>query len=321
MPVFLINLKKSKDRLNQMAIKLQQRKLSWRLLEAVDGYELSRTQMEYIHRRPKPNSKHYGAKSLGVMKAGAVGCFLSHTEAFRIMQDENLDQAMILEDDCIFFEQLDNILPAIEKIKDNWHVINLIGCGNFIIRVNKFHEERIGENIFSSIRMSYQNGAAQYIIRKNYAAELLKSVKTLSLPIDLLLFEYPYCIRWPHTIYSYDEKGRAYMIAGDYDKKLQSNISVSGNNEYKYPVKIKTSSEIKKYKREIFLFCRKYFNWSDFLKLFPQKDIPNYNIHDYKKMNAIGKALEIIKSIDWDVLFKHWNKKYLTRRRDKNIAG
>ena len=304
--VFLINLKRSKDRLSQMKIKFQQRKISWRLLEAVDGYELSKSQIEFIHSQPKSGSGHYYAKSHVLMRIGAAGCTLSHFEAYRIMVNENIERAIIVEDDSIFFDRLDDILQAVDKIKDNWHIICLINNGNSPVRINKFHEEQIGKNIFCSKSMSWIDGSAQYIIRKNYAEGILKAVKKLSLPIDLLLYEHPFNIRLSHSIYSYDESGKTYMTAGKVDKSFQSTINIA---EEKKSNPQKKTKPYKKYKAIVYPFLKKHLNVLDFIKFFPQKDIADYNIYDSKTMHRVKRMMLLIQSIDWPATLKYFVKK------------
>ena len=310
MYVFLINLRQCSDRLNEMKIKLQNYNLELRVLEAVDGRSLSRNQIRYIERYPKPETGDYYVKSSWPLPPGAVGCFLSHREAYRIMMDENIDRALILEDDCIFSDRFSQILAALDNIKQNWHLVHLISGWYSIIRPNKFHEEKLDENLFVSLRMSQVAGAILYMMSNSYARELIEATKTVSLAIDVLLFEHPFTIRWPHAVYSYNEQGAAEMTAGTFDKTLQSFTDAPIQEKNRKPLQKKPPETVyTRYSKIFYPLLKKYLNISHLLKYFPQKNSADFNIYDYQKMGPEKRAIIIIKSIDWLVFFKFWNKK------------
>jgi glycosyl transferase family 25 len=102
-PTWVINLKRSPERRRYITAHLHELGLPFELIEAVDGRNLT----------PEDLAAVYGAERAITcirreLAPGEVGCCLSHLKLYRRMVDENIDEALILEDDVMiqpdFFE-------------------------------------------------------------------------------------------------------------------------------------------------------------------------------------------------------------------------
>jgi len=116
-------------------------------------------------------------------KCGSVGCYLSHIKIWdEILESENINQALILEDDIdldIDFNQ--KLEKYYQQVPDNWDLIYL-GTGkmkgNNITK--KIMKPKVGNYI------GYNNGTFGYIIKKSSIHKL----KKLILPIDHKTIDY-----------------------------------------------------------------------------------------------------------------------------------
>ncbi len=114
MKIFVISLLRSKDRRRSIQEQLDSAGLEFEFIDAVDGYNLSQEEIvaecdiEAIQCNPK------------WLNRGALGCALSHRNAYRKVIEQNFDYALILEDDMLVPRELSHILEAVERsIKDD----------------------------------------------------------------------------------------------------------------------------------------------------------------------------------------------------------
>lgn len=107
--IFVVSLAGSADRRRLMAGQLDQPGFpAWEFLDAVVGRELGAEELRRQYDEEAAR-KRYGK---GLM-IGHVGCALSHLDAYRRMQREGLDAALILEDDALIGE---HALLAIRRL-------------------------------------------------------------------------------------------------------------------------------------------------------------------------------------------------------------
>lgn len=136
--IYLINMKKSKDRLKRFlnAYKksdMRHAKYTW--IEGVIGKDLDLKKLT----SPKSYQKIIEAEKNGYRKhhyeltRGAVGCYISHMNIYREMNNRESDIALIFEDDVKIIrpnlmEEINNILPTIPS---DWDIL-LLGCVCFV---------------------------------------------------------------------------------------------------------------------------------------------------------------------------------------------
>jgi glycosyl transferase family 25 len=97
---FVVSLAGSADRRRLMAGQLDQPGFpAWEFLDAVEGRKLSAEELQRRYDADAARAR-YGKE----LSLGHIGCALSHLEAYRRMQSEDLDAALILEDDALIGE-------------------------------------------------------------------------------------------------------------------------------------------------------------------------------------------------------------------------
>lgn len=111
MKTYVVNLERSKDRKKYMDLLLKPYEyLDVEYIEAVDGRILSRTQIEIVFDCPK-----YESINLQKVRLGEIGCTLSHQKCYRKIVEEDIQSAIIFEDDLIINEDFNPIIPTMEK--------------------------------------------------------------------------------------------------------------------------------------------------------------------------------------------------------------
>lgn len=114
MKTYVINLKTSTDRKLYMENLLAPYKdfLNVHFIEAFDGRKLTEKQLDECWNQ-KETYKTYGR----YMKGGEIGCSLSHRKCYEEMLKNDVDMAMVLEDDAVFKSDanLKELIPALKK--------------------------------------------------------------------------------------------------------------------------------------------------------------------------------------------------------------
>ncbi len=174
--IFLINLDKSTDRLQTCQSQLQSFSLSCERLSAVYGLDLSPTDIETIY--PPSQHKNYH-KELSV---GELGCYLSHRKAWQKIIDDDLDFAIILEDDFTITNDPKEAFSAITQCKQEWDYIKLAEHS----RKRQPIHQLPAEHSFSLV--TYDKIPARtcaQAVSKSGAQKLLKHSETICRPVDI----------------------------------------------------------------------------------------------------------------------------------------
>lgn len=128
MIVFIINLKESSERRLKMQAQLDKTELKYEFINAVNGKDLSNTELKEIV-YDYPNC---------MLSKGEIGCALSHLAIYKKMVNENIEQAFVLEDDATLPHNIEDIISKIQKIdkltKPN---IYLLSCVDSYIKKSK----------------------------------------------------------------------------------------------------------------------------------------------------------------------------------------
>ncbi|MCZ4058658.1 glycosyltransferase family 25 protein [Pantoea sp. LMR881] len=127
MKIFIINLKNSTERRAKMEQQLRLLGLDYVFTEAVEGNKLS------------SDEKTNATSTLNyAFLDGEIGCALSHQAIYAKMIADNIEQALILEDDVTLPENLKNILDSITFPSASAAII-------LLSRVNKYYSKPLHE--------------------------------------------------------------------------------------------------------------------------------------------------------------------------------
>ncbi|NVK36710.1 MAG: glycosyltransferase family 25 protein [Gammaproteobacteria bacterium] len=119
--IFVINLDERPDKFKNAEDQILAQGLSCERISAVRGSNLSEEEITKNY-DAKANKKHY----MKTMSVGEIGCYMSHRAAWQKIIDDNLDYAIILEDDCKLEADF-HLLPSLLTHLKDWDYIKLTG--------------------------------------------------------------------------------------------------------------------------------------------------------------------------------------------------
>jgi glycosyl transferase family 25 len=139
--VFMIHMDKSVERIPIMNKLAKQLNTKIKLVSAVDG------NLHADH--PRQCATHFQIKCCKVRSNGEIGCVLSHLKIWKQMVDENIEYALIFEDDCAAttnIQYLEQIMSGEQSLVKNADII-LLGAlayyGHANIENSNFYRIRI----------------------------------------------------------------------------------------------------------------------------------------------------------------------------------
>ncbi len=105
LPIFIINLERDVEKREYMEKLCARYSLDVHFINAIDGRKLSDEDVNIFYSSEKAKRKL--GRELGL---GEIGCALSHRKIYNKMIAENIEKALILEDDVTFGEELPKLL-------------------------------------------------------------------------------------------------------------------------------------------------------------------------------------------------------------------
>ncbi|WP_255478559.1 glycosyltransferase family 25 protein [Rufibacter sp. XAAS-G3-1] len=180
MKVFLINLDRSPDRLHFMKQQLDSLNLPFERISAVDGKNLD---MGKLTEFADP-SRVEEWKDL--LTPNAIACSLSHHQIYKKMVEEDIEMALILEDDVVLDANFPFVLDQIEKNGLNntdvflvyFHGDKKLFSDNRVISINDKHKFYAAKSVWGAY------AAGGYIIRKDVAKKLSEFVFPVKFTAD-----------------------------------------------------------------------------------------------------------------------------------------
>jgi GR25 family glycosyltransferase involved in LPS biosynthesis len=202
-PTFIINLKSRQDRYLQITENLKEYPIfDIYRIDAIHGKSLNykNTDIQFTGL-----SRYFSTPSM-------VGCFLSHKKVWQKIVDDNLDYALVLEDDCQFVNDFDQkvigILDELNKKKINWDLVYL-GYFNlndkekymtftilkeltkvFLLLNGATLLKNYYYNLEKVHTYDYPLGAHCYLITNSTARYLLKALEKVNFHVDIEILKH-----------------------------------------------------------------------------------------------------------------------------------
>lgn len=95
---------------------------------------------------------------------GQLGCTVSHVRLYEKIASESYDKILILEDDCVFLENIETISESFSQLPENWDVVYL-GWGPHHMVPN--YSSNLSQ--ISNSYLVYIHGTHCFGITKNFA--------------------------------------------------------------------------------------------------------------------------------------------------------
>ncbi|KAK5859470.1 hypothetical protein PBY51_021025 [Eleginops maclovinus] len=183
--IFLINLKRRSDRRDRMLSSLSVLGINATLTEAVDGKALNSSQLLDMGIDMLPGYKDPYSKR--ILTRGEIGCFLSHYNIWKQVQQQGLQQVLVLEDDVRFEprfrSRLVTVMENVQRVVLEW---DLIYVGRKRLQVKE--PESWVEGVKDLVHPDYSYWTLGYVLSLSGARKLLQA-RPLNkmLPVDEFL--------------------------------------------------------------------------------------------------------------------------------------
>jgi len=165
---------RSTDRLAACSKQLDAFQLPFELVSAVNGEELAASTIHELYNYAEsPYHKH--------LTKGEIGCYLSHIRVWQKIVDEQLDYALVLEDDVLLQDNIQQGLDAIQDIRQPWDLIKLAEAP---IKRKAVHTLPLNEFSLVSYNKVPSRTCAQ-VISLSGAKKLLANSTKIKRPIDI----------------------------------------------------------------------------------------------------------------------------------------
>jgi len=248
-PMYYINLEKSKDRNDAILQQKKEYNLSLERVEAVYGNEFKNTQNDSFFITPHQKINFINLFTETNISKSIIGCTLSHIKAIHTALENNDELAIIMEDDTsliTYNHWSKKIEKIIEKAPPSWRIINLFHfCQNKTSQ--KFISNKENTCASASCYIINNQGMKELIdlVKINNTIVLKKTGNTDVLAADFFLY---------NLVETYHYNGKILIFP---DMKIQSTIHVEHfdlqlNNVVKKIKKFLTSKKNKNVKNN---FC------------------------------------------------------------------
>ncbi|XP_012584375.1 PREDICTED: procollagen galactosyltransferase 2 [Condylura cristata] len=168
--IFMINLKRRKDRRDRMLRSLYEQEIEVKIVEAVDGKALNTSQLKALNIEMLPGYRDpYSSRPL---TRGEIGCFLSHYSVWKEVIDRELEKTLVIEDDVRFEHQfkkkLMRLMDDIDRAQLDWELIYI---GRKRMQVTE--PEKAVPDVMNLVEADYSYWTLGYVISLEGAQKLV----------------------------------------------------------------------------------------------------------------------------------------------------
>ncbi len=199
---FVVNMARDVERRQYMTARLRELGMEAEFITAVNGRQLAAADRAAVYDRRR-SLRVYGVEMLD----SEIGCFLSHRRLYERMVAENIEVALILEDDV----RIDPGFPAIVREllaspSQDWLVIRFDSKRNRVVAPSKrkFRGTQVATLPGGAALYRLEThvlGVGAYLIRREGAARMLEYGARIFMPIDQTMDRFwengivPYVVR------------------------------------------------------------------------------------------------------------------------------
>jgi glycosyl transferase family 25 len=176
-PIYVINLDRATGRLASISANLAEHGQDFIRVPAVDGRALAPDAVVPV------DIEAFKQLNSRDILPGEIGCYMSHLDAFDLIQQQAAPFALILEDDV---EITADFMPTVQELaaRDDWDVVKL---ANHRVKMFKpFFTLPSGRRVGRCLHGPYGSSAA-YIVRTSAVPALARGLTPMTLPYDTAL--------------------------------------------------------------------------------------------------------------------------------------
>lgn len=174
--IYVLNRESEKTRLEHFRIQAGRLRQSYARIDAIHADDVQASPDIELYDEAENTQHYYRALTMS-----EVATYISHRRAWQRMLDENLDFAIILEDDIVLANSFAYLARTVVQLEQPWHVLKL---AEPYARVKSKGIERCG----ASTLVQYPHiplGTSAYIINREGAEAMLSWSKGFYRPLDV----------------------------------------------------------------------------------------------------------------------------------------
>lgn len=176
-PVYLINLSTSPERLEKSDKRLAQQGISYTRVEGVLGKALNSEEVKK-HYSEEINRSYYHTP----LTLGQIGCYYSHRKVWRLIAEGDAPFGIIMEDDFHLTGDLQKAINTIQSLSIEWDLIKLAAYQS---RERKIaYSQPINEDFDLVVHSKAMSGGAATALTKEAATRLLAATDKFGRPCD-----------------------------------------------------------------------------------------------------------------------------------------
>ncbi len=214
-PIFLINLDRSTDRLEEFRHRLDDLNLSFERVPAVNSSEISEVDAEKLF------NFRSGRLPLG---KGEMGCYLSHRKVWQMIVQQKIEWAFVAEDD-LHLENTSGFFSDTKWIPGDADIVKAETARQRVSLSTTLEASVDGHDIRRLL--SYHGGSAGYFVSLRGAEILLQESERKCDALDHVLFHPWIGIVQKLTVYQIDPAicVQDYLLSGPQKKGFASTLS------------------------------------------------------------------------------------------------
>lgn len=175
--ILVINLESSADRLVSMQAQCDRLGLTFERVAAVRGSELSPAEKAEVYDLDTNTNKYDK-----VLNDGEIGCYMSHYRCWEKILSDDLDFALILEDDGILTDEMPKYL---EKLADTFTEWDYIKFSHGRKPKEDVASVDIGDGLTIGQCIKLPSTTTGQLVSRDGAKKLLKHALPIARPIDM----------------------------------------------------------------------------------------------------------------------------------------
>ena len=180
LPTFVISLPEATDRRTRLTKIFEDLGLEFEFIDAVDGRQFD--VLNHPNYAPSQRLRYFGKHITG----GEIGCLLSHKNIYQKMINENINRALIFEDDVIIHDGFLKTLREIQTISVPFDMIRFLSSPK-LERLNLRNVYKFKNGRYLVRHTGMPGGAHATLITLNGAKKLIKHLDKTPFPIDALM--------------------------------------------------------------------------------------------------------------------------------------
>lgn len=179
-PIFIVSLTEATDRRKSMAAFFDKLGLNYEFIDAVDGRQFD------VINHPLYNARKRLSRFGKHLTGGDLGCILSHKKIYQRMVDDNIEKALIFEDDIIL---RDGFFPAVDAILSMpvpFDMVRFFGSPK-LERLKFRHVYKLNDTHYLDRHNGMPGGSHATLMTQSGAKKMLRHLNKTAYPIDAIL--------------------------------------------------------------------------------------------------------------------------------------